>query len=387
MCASDIDRALLLDLLGSLVGARSVNPPGNERLAAEVLASHLAESRVPAEVSEFGPGRANLVARLGDRSKGPSIALCSHLDVVPPGPGWTTEPFTLQVGEGHVAGRGVCDAKGPLAAMARAFCRLAEREGAGLRGEVLLAAVGGEEQGALGAKALVEGGLRADAVVVGEPTALRVCTAHMGRIEFEICLRGRGGHAAAVQSLDSPIGRLAEVIQRLVRHGEDLAHRCHPLLGPPTLAITSIEAVGITSTSVPGEARLVVDRRLIPGEDHAAASAEITAVLKGVTGLTCVAKNGALPAEQVVDDPLVVSANEALGADAEAIQGFRATCDQYVFAAVGSSVIVLGPGDLQVNRAHGPDETMLIADLVQASEVYERLVRGYLGASDTNGGG
>jgi acetylornithine deacetylase/succinyl-diaminopimelate desuccinylase-like protein len=158
-------------------------------------------------------------------------------------------------------------------------------------------------------------------------------------------------------------------------------------LGPPTLAITSIEAVGITSTSVPGEARLVVDRRLIPGEDHAAASAEITAVLKGVTGLTCVAKNGALPAEQVVDDPLVVSANEALGADAEAIQGFRATCDQYVFAAVGSSVIVLGPGDLQVNRAHGPDETMLIADLVQASEVYERLVRGYLGASDTNGGG
>lgn len=377
MTEDDAEDGRLLDLLEALVCARSVNPPGHERLAADVLAGHLSEAGIPSEITEFAPGRANVVARVGEGRRGPSIALCSHLDVVPPGPGWAAEPFALQQRGRALVGRGVCDAKGPLAAMTRAFCRLAA-EGADLGGEVVLAAVGGEEGGALGAKALVAAGLRPDAVIIGEPTAMRVCTAHMGRAEFEIRLTGRGGHAAAVRHLDSPVGRLAEVVRRLVRLGEELGTRHHPLLGAPTLAVTTVEAVGVTPTSVPSEALLIVDRRLLPGEDHNAVALEMTAALKGIRGLECVARAGASPAEQATDDPLVARANEAVGAAAGCVHGFGATCDQYVFAAAGSSSIVLGPGDLEANRAHGPDETVLFADLKLASEVYERLVRGYL---------
>lgn len=387
MTADDTEERRLLDLLEALVCAPSINPPGHERLAADVLAGHLSEAGIPAEITEFAPGRANVVARVGNDRRGPSIALCSHLDVVPPGPGWTTEPFRLEHRGEALLGRGVCDAKGPLAAMTRAFCRLAAGGGTDLGGEVILAAVGGEEKGALGAKALVAAGLRPHAVIIGEPTSMRVCTAHMGRAEFEIRLKGRGGHAAAVRRLDSPVGRLAEVVRRLLLLGEELGRRHHPLLGAPTLAITSVEAVGITPTSVPGEALLVVDRRLVPGEDHTAAAREITAALKGVRGLETVVRAGALPAQQPADDPLVTNANEAVGAPADSIHGFGATCDQYVFAAAGSSSIVLGPGDLEANRAHGSDEIVLLAELKLASEVYERLVRGYLAGCGAGGRG
>lgn len=378
MRAADGETDLLLDLLAKLVRAPSINPPGNECLAADVLVEHLAQAGLAAEVSEFAAGRANVVAHAGDPTQGPTIALCSHLDVVPPGAGWITDPFALQEREGMLIGRGVCDAKGPLAAMVRAFCRLAAPGEGRASGEVVLAAVGGEENGALGAKALVASGLRPDAVVIGEPTSMRVCTAHMGRAEFDIHIDGLGGHAAAVRSLDSPVTRVAEVIRRLVDLGETIGRRHHPLLGVPTLAITRVEAVGVTATSVPGEARLLVDRRLVPGEDHESVGAEVDAALDGIPGLTCSARHGALPCEQPLGDQLVASANEALGAEVDAVFGFGATCDQYVFAGVGASTVVLGPGDLQANRAHAPNETVSLTDLVRASEIYERLVRGYL---------
>ncbi|GHH63532.1 acetylornithine deacetylase [Streptosporangium violaceochromogenes] len=295
---------------------------------------------------------------------------------MPAGDGWGGDPFRLSRAGDRLEGRGVCDAKGQLAAMARALVRLAARPRLG--GEVVLVAVGGEEAGATGAKALVEEGFTADAVVVGEPTGMRVCTAHKGRAEVTVRVTGTGGHAAAVRDLDPPVARLPEVLLRLERLAAELAAAPHPVVGPPTLAVTRVSARAANTATVPQEATLVLDRRLVPGETHERVDAEIRRALDGLAGVEVRTRAGAHPAEQDPGHPLVRAARAATGSDASGGIGFPATCDQYVFARTGAACVVLGAGDLRENRAHAAGEHVSLEALAEASAAYERLALTYL---------
>lgn len=370
------EQAGLLDLLTDLVAARSVNPPGDELQAARVLEAHLRAGGLEVDVQEFGPGRANLIARAGDPGAGRRLVLCSHLDVVPAGDGWSGDPFQLTRSGDRLEGRGVCDAKGQVAAMTRAFMRLAARPRLG--GEIVLAAVGGEEAGATGAKALVESGFTGDAVVIGEPTDMRVCTAHKGRAEITVRVTGTGGHAAAVRELTPPTAHLPEVLLRLERLADELATRPHPLLGPPTLAVTRVTAHGANTATVPEEATLILDRRLVPGESHDQAHEQVRRALDGLAGVVVRTRSGASPSEQDAGHPLVAAARSATGSDVTGGIGFPATCDQYVFAGTGAACVVLGPGDLRRNRAHAAGEHITLGSLMRASAVYEHLALTYL---------
>lgn len=152
--------AELVEELRTLIRLRTVNPPGDEIVAARHLAEALGDAGIPAEVLEPFPGRGSVVARLrGDGSGGPPLLLLSHTDVVPAPPdGWTHDPFGGDLADGHVWGRGAVDMKS-MVAMELAVMRLlaAETRAAGrdpasdpvpgLRRDVIFASTADEEAG------------------------------------------------------------------------------------------------------------------------------------------------------------------------------------------------------------------------------------------------
>lgn len=106
---------LCVSFLKELVALRTVNPPGDERVAADYIAATLARHGIECGLTPVGDMRANVVSTLcgGD---GPAILLTGHLDVVPEGTGWDTPPFEAVERDGRFYGRGTCDMKGGIAA-------------------------------------------------------------------------------------------------------------------------------------------------------------------------------------------------------------------------------------------------------------------------------
>src|SRR5213078_3414967 len=135
------------DLLQRLIRLDTVNPPGNETIAAGLLRDYLAESGVDAELYAKVPERANLVARIPGRAEGPRLLLLSHTDTVVADPvEWQLDPWSGELRNGHVWGRGALDMKGQVAASAVAIASLA-REGFEPAGDLVFAATADEEVG------------------------------------------------------------------------------------------------------------------------------------------------------------------------------------------------------------------------------------------------
>jgi acetylornithine deacetylase/succinyl-diaminopimelate desuccinylase-like protein len=134
------------DLLSRLIQVDTTNPPGNETAAAELLRDYLEANGVECELFARVPERANLVARIRG-GYGPTLMFLSHTDVVPADAGeWSVPPFSGQIRDGHVWGRGALDMKGEVAASAVAIASLA-REGFRPVGDLLFAATADEEVG------------------------------------------------------------------------------------------------------------------------------------------------------------------------------------------------------------------------------------------------
>src|ERR1700678_469492 len=147
-----------LDCLRALVRLDTTNPPGNERIAADYMAEALGAHGVKSVIRESAPTRANLVARYaGTDSSAGSILLSSHADVVPvERSGWTREPFSGEIADGCVWGRGTIDMKSKCA-MDLGLALALKRTGAVPNRDLIIAAVADEEAGSeLGARHLVE---------------------------------------------------------------------------------------------------------------------------------------------------------------------------------------------------------------------------------------
>jgi acetylornithine deacetylase/succinyl-diaminopimelate desuccinylase-like protein len=227
------------ELLQRLIRVDTTNPPGNETAAAEVLRDYLEASGVACELIARTPERANLVARIPGNG-GPSLLFLSHTDVVLADPAeWTVPPFSGELRDGQVWGRGALDMKGQVAASAVAIASLA-REGFRPSGDLIFAAAADEEAGAgFGLEWLCEeypeavrcdfainegGGERielADGGVIYEATAAEKMTA-----PFRLRVRGRSGHASMPGIADNALVKAARLIERLA------TFRPEPQLGP-----------------------------------------------------------------------------------------------------------------------------------------------------------
>ena len=216
-----------IGLLQTLIRLNTVNPPGNETVAAEALADYLRRQGVECELYARTPERANLVARIpgGD---GPSLAFLSHTDTVVADAGeWSRDPWSGDLADEHVWGRGALDMKNQVAASAVAFASLA-REGFEPAGDLVFIAAADEEVGeSFGLEWLCEehpDAVRVDYVVnegAGERIELGgkpyyLCaSAEKMTAPFRLRVHGRSGHASAPGIADNALVKAAPLIEAL----------------------------------------------------------------------------------------------------------------------------------------------------------------------------
>jgi acetylornithine deacetylase/succinyl-diaminopimelate desuccinylase family protein len=367
------DAARICALLERLVAFDTQNPPGQETEAARFLAATVAAFGFQADLQEVAEGRANLLARL-ENGPGPTLAFNSHIDTVPVGSGWSSDPLRLVERNGLLYGRGSCDAKGSIASMTEA-ARLLAGQAEQWRGTLLLTFVADEEIDGTGSKQVTSAAKARqtpiDAVIIGEPTSNQVHSAHKGVLRPLLRVNGQTAHSSRPELGINAIQKAGLLLSLLDAEDRRLRHRHHDLVGPATLTVTRI-AGGIADNVVPGSCEIVVDRRLLPGEDSDAALAELQELLVH-------AKEEHDIAAEVVDVRTVAGAAEtaasspivrlSLAANAQpAPEGFTGGCDLVHFRAIGSDGIILGPGSL--DQAHKPDEFVPKAELVQAAALY-----------------
>ena len=371
------DVARLVGLLERLVAIDTQNPPGQEAEAAALLATELQGMGFTTEVRPLLEGRANVVAWL-DNGAGPCFTLNSHMDTVPVGGGWASDPLRLAERDGTLVARGACDAKGPIAAMVEAGRLLLARRDA-WRGTLLLAFVADEEVDGGGSRALVRQQPKADLVVVGEPTNNAVCAAHKGCLRPLIRAKGRAAHSGRPELGVNAILAAGHMMPRFNERDRELRNQSHPLVGHASLTVTRI-AGGIGDNIVPDHCEMVLDRRLLPGETLDDALNNLHALLAqakrdcGVEAEIAAIRAMAGPAETAVVDPLVIEAvaiSRRHGVTFPQPGGLTGGCDLVHYRDAGAVGIVLGPGSL--DAAHQPDEYVPKDDLVRAALIYRDL--------------
>jgi acetylornithine deacetylase/succinyl-diaminopimelate desuccinylase-like protein len=238
----------VVELLGELIRLDTVNPPGNETAAAELLRDYLGESGVASELYAKVPERANLVARLSGRG-GPSLVLLSHTDtVVADAADWQVDPWSGELRDGEIWGRGALDMKGQVAASAVALASLA-REGLDPAGDVIFVAAADEEVGqdyglswlcrehpqAVRADFALNEGAGERLELLGRPF-YPCASAEKMSSPFRLRVRGRAGHASVPGIADNALVKAASLIERLA------AYRPAPRLGPETDALVQAVA-------------------------------------------------------------------------------------------------------------------------------------------------
>lgn len=380
---SQKEREKTFELLRDLVAQPTINPPGNEENAAQVLEAFFRAHDLSVERYEVEPGRPNLLCKVEGRRAGRSILLTSHMDVVAPGrlDLWTHDPFEPYIEEGRLYGRGSCDAKASLAAMATAVVRLArDRQ---FDGRVLFGAAMGEEITGIGSQRMAETGHIGDAVVVGEPTNLQVMTAHKGRVEVHLEVPGRAAHASQPHRSINPIPRAANVIQRLTPFCKEVSRRTHPLLGTSSFVFTILHA-GEKQNVIPDSCRIGMDYRVVPPWTQEQVMEELEDVMKRLSQelgyeIRSTYRPLGRPASTPLEEPIVQAALKAVqsnGIDQEAPTGFTACCDMHHFRAVGAPTIILGPGRLE--QAHTTDEFVGIEQVIRGAQIYHDLALEFL---------
>jgi len=218
------------ELLRGLIRLDTVNPPGQETRAAELLRDYLGDSGVRCELLARESGRANLVARLPGSGGGPSLLFLSHTDTVLADPAeWTVGPWSGELRDGQVWGRGALDMKGQVAASAVAIASLA-REGFEPAGDLVFAATADEEVGegvqvglpwlcnehpdAVRTDFAVNEGA-GDRVVLGGRVFYLCSTAEKMSSPFRLSVHGRSGHASIPAIADNALVKAAPLIERL----------------------------------------------------------------------------------------------------------------------------------------------------------------------------
>lgn len=220
LAAIDNDRAELVDFLRRLVRASSPNPPGDTRAAADVVRSFLATRDIEASVIAPRAEMPNVVSEFEGNAPGERLILNGHLDVFPVGDanGWERDPWSGDLEDGNVHGRGACDMKAGTAASVIAFSYLYGVRHR-LRGSLGLTAVSDEETGGrFGSRWLLENDTRwlGDCMLNGEPSGLgTIRFAEKGTLRLTFTIRTTGAHGAYVHRTESATRLAAALIDRL----------------------------------------------------------------------------------------------------------------------------------------------------------------------------
>jgi len=384
-----VDGGYATRVLQDLVRIDSVNPslvPGaaGEAEIAGYVAEALSALGCDVAVHEHAPGRLSVVGILEGTGGGRSLMLNAHVDTV--GVDGMAAPFSGEVRDGRLYGRGAYDMKGSLAGCLAAVKALQDA-GVRLHGDLLVAAVADEEHASLGTQDIART-YQVDGAIVTEPTSLQLCLAHKGFVWLEVETRGRAAHGSRPDlGIDANLhmGRVLAKLEALVRQLE--LRPPHPLVGTASLHAATLQG-GTGWSTYAAHCALGIERRTVPGETAVACEAEIQAILDELAAADP-DFDGAVrtvldrpPFEARQDGALVrrVSAavESVLGAP-PVIVGETPWMDSALLAEAGIDCVVIGPHG---PGAHADEEWVDLASVESLARILALAAASYCGTTE-----
>lgn len=344
------------------------------------LASWASDLGFRCEIMTIAPGKANLIATLGEGPGG--LVLAGHTDTVPcDDSGWHSDPFAGAIRDDKLFGLGSADMKGffPLALAAAADAVHALRLGQTLTAPLIILATCDEETSMAGARALVDAGRPAARfAVLGEPTGMKPLRMHKGAMMERIRLTGQSGHSSDPSLGRNALDAMHDVISELKAFRAELAQQYHnPLftVPSPTLNLGCIHG-GDNPNRICAQCELQYDLRPLPGMDMAALRHAIAERVERVARRHQVHAEceplfaGTPPLLTAADSPLVLAMEEltqhSAGAAAFGTEG------PYL-QALGMDALIFGPGHIDV--AHQPNEHVPLSALLPTIDVLQALIK------------
>ncbi len=371
-----INEQEIISLAQELVKIPSENQPGNEKAIGEYIATWLKNKGLPAQLQEVEKDRFNVISSI--KGEGPALLLCGHMDTVPvPNPEeWTFDPFSGEIEDGYLFGRGALDMKGSLACMLTAFVALKEVEEELSQDVVFLATVD-EEVATKGAKKAMESSdiRRVKQGIIAEPTDLNPVIVQKGHCWLKIITRGVAAHGAIPERGVNAIMKMYPVLSRIQEL--DFGKGDHPLVSGTTVNIGLING-GVKINMVPDSCETSLDFRFPPGVASESILGKITTLLEELKAedKELDAKIEVIkcsdPVEVERDAPIVTlllkAMDKVLGSHSEPL-GVPYYTD--ASALRGIPIVLLGPGE--PGYAHQKDERIKISSMLPAAKIYAML--------------
>ena len=382
--------------LQALVRVPTDTPPGNNaphaQRTAELLAGmgYTAEAHpVPeAEVRAYGlQSVTNLIVRrpYGAAGSGPVVALNAHGDVVPPGDGWTHDPYGAEIADGKLYGRAAAVSKSDFASFTFAV-RALESLHLPLKGGVELHFTYDEEFGGeLGPGWLLAQGLTKPDLLIAAGFSYQVVTAHNGCLQMEVTLHGTASHAAYPHTGVDALQAANKLLTALYAHNDVLRTRRSQVTGitHPYLNVGRIEG-GSNTNVVPGKVVLKLDRRMIPEEDSAAVEAEVRQLIESTVAqspgirleirrLVLANSLKPLPGNRVLVEA-IQRHGQAIFGEPIPESGTPLYTDVRLYGEHGVPAVIYGAGPRTVleSNAKRADEQLMLEDLRRATKVIAR---------------
>ncbi len=365
------DTGRLLNLAKEMISANSENPPGYEKDVAAILKDHL-ESEGLSCRSVGSSERPNLIFSTNDDAVGP-LVIHGHMDTVPAGnlDQWSHDPFKAEVVDGRLYGRGACDMKGPLAALAETMILYSEKN---YDVPLVLLCTSDEESGCSGAEVVADSGFLKGVKygVCAEPTGLDVLVGEKGMLWTKVAAHGKAAHGSRPGEGRNAILLCQRALDVLTQH--DYHSEPNDLLGQMTINIGMIQG-GVKINVVPDYCEASIDMRTVAGQTVESIMDEMNQVLAdaGMDESISIEYVHGKPAVITPDDALIVRIAQDVVAS---VTGARNPLTAATYGTDCSVLqprinilnVICGPGSIE--QAHQPDEYIQISQLEDAVNVY-----------------
>ncbi len=372
-----VDESRVTKLARDLIAANSENPPGHEAEVAKVLIEHM-EAYGIGHRAVGTPQRPNLIFYTHEDEVGP-LVIHGHMDTVPVGSldDWDYDPFAGEMVNGRLYGRGACDMKGPVAALAETMILYASE---GHSTPLVMLATSDEESGCSGAEAVASSGLLKGIPygVCAEPTSLGVLVGEKGMLWSRVVAHGKSAHGSRPEEGVNAIQLCTEALDILTRSPYPFENT--PLMGEPTINVGVISG-GVKINVVPDRCEAQIDMRLVKGQDTDMILSLMRDRLRdaGLSDRVDVEYIHGKPAVITPEDsPIVDLALNAV----ESVTGVKPALTSATYGTdcsvlqpkIGITNVICGPGSIE--QAHQPNEFIRIDEMLKAVNVYLTIARG-----------
>jgi acetylornithine deacetylase/succinyl-diaminopimelate desuccinylase family protein len=364
----------IVRLATELIGANTVNPPGNECLAVNVVEKYFKTHGIQYDIFEKIKGRTNIVGYIG--SGNPILLVACHLDVVPPGDGWNTDPFKSEVRNGRIYGRGASDNKGQMASML-VLARFLKENESKLSGSFLLVGAADEEKGSsLGMKYLLdECKVTADFAIIPDVAhnMRMIDVGEKGALFLNITSHGKQAHGSTPEKGTNAIWDMIELLNQL----KNIKFKClsHELFTPPTLNLGTISG-GVATNIVAAKCEARLDIRYLPGETKEEVLNNIKEMMASIrkhnpTANYEITIDSDLPPSQApVDNPLlnlIAMHTESILGEKPKTMGLSGSTVTKQLIEKDIMAVGFGPGD--EDQSHIANESIEIKELIDFGKI------------------